>query len=75
MNIITRMGLTSTPKCPDAFQYAGDCAPRPFYQWHNGQQIWNFCGLVRVYFSSGPAYDFKTWMKHGQRHWQAVGPA
>lgn len=59
---------------PDAFQHAYEAGPRPFYSWHNGQPIPAFRGIVRVFFSSGPAWDFSTWLgQTGKRNWKSIG--
>ena len=60
---------------PGAFILARDSTPRIFHTWDSGQPVPNFQGVVRVYFSSGPAHDFRTWEEHGVRHWQSLGSA
>ena len=64
---------------PGAFVLAYECANEyglfSYYDWNSGNPIQAFQGIVRIYFSSGPGYDFKTWIAGGERHWQAVGRA
>jgi hypothetical protein len=40
-------------------------------QWGTGEPLWDYEGLILYYQSTGPQL-LRTWLKEGDRQWQAV---